>query len=94
MAVARVVEFEDVGSGRIAELKQSIEAGERPEGLPVTELMILHDAGASRAFAIMLFDSEEDYAKGDEVMNAMPTEGTPGRRVSVTKCDVAVRVHA
>ena len=91
MAVARVVTFEDIDSERIASLKAEIEGGERPEGLPATEMMILHDPEAERALAIVFFDNDDDYATGDAFLSAMPTSDTPGRRTSVTKHDVAVR---
>jgi hypothetical protein len=91
MAVARVVTFEDIDSERIATLKSEIEDGERPEGLPATEMMILHDPEAQRALAIVFFDNDDDYATGDAFLSAMPSSDTPGRRTSVTKHDVAVR---
>jgi hypothetical protein len=91
MALARVVTFEGIDSGRIAEMKSEIEGGERPEGLPATEMMILHDSESDRALAIVFFDNEEDYRKGDEFLSSMPASDTPGRRTSVTKHDVAVR---
>ena len=94
MALARVVSFEGIDADRMASLKSDIEGGDRPEGLPATEMMILHDPEADRALAIVFFDNEDDYRKGDEVLGSMPASDTPGRRTSVTKHDVAVRVMA
>jgi hypothetical protein len=94
MAYARVVTFDEVGDDRIAQLKSSIETGDRPAELPATEIMILHDADEQRAIAILFFDTEDDYRQGDAVMNAMPAEDTPGRRASVAKYEVAVRATA
>ena len=91
MTLARVVTFEGVDDARIAELKQNVESGERPENLPATELIILHDPEAQKSIAIMFFESEADYQAGHEVMDAMPAGDTPGTRTSVTKYDVAVR---
>ncbi len=91
MAFARVVQFENVDSNRMAEIKREVEQGERPENLPATELVALHNTDNDTAVVIMFFDTEDDYRKGDEVMNAMPAGDTPGRRVSVTKYDVAIR---
>jgi len=91
MALARVVTFEGIDADRIAALKSEIEDGERPEGLPATEMMILHDPEAQSAMAIVFFDNEDDYRAGDEFLSAMPTSDTPGRRTSVTKHQVAVR---
>ena len=91
MALARVVTFEGIDADRIAALKSEIEDGERPEGLPATEMMILHDPEAESAMAIVFFDNEDDYRTGDEFLSAMPTSDTPGRRTSVTRHEVAVR---
>ena len=91
MALARVVTFEGIDADRIAALKSEIEDGEKPEGLPATEMMILHDPEAESALAIVFFDNEADYQTGDAFLNAMPTSDTPGRRTSVAKHDVAVR---
>jgi hypothetical protein len=92
MALARVVNFENIDSQRVAALKSEIESGEKPEGLPATEMMILHDTEGESALAIVFFDNEDDYRIGDEFLNAMPASDTPGRRTSVTKHEVAVRV--
>lgn len=94
MALARVVSFEGIDSDRIATMKSEIEDGEKPEGLPATEMMILHDPESDRALAIVFFDNEEDYRTGDEFLSAMPASDTPGRRTSVTKHEVAVRAMA
>jgi hypothetical protein len=94
MALARVVSFEGVGSDRIAELKSRIEGGEPPEGMPPSELLVLHDAEGERSLAIVVFENEDDYRNGDEILDAMPTPDTPGRRTSVTKYDVAVRMSS
>ena len=92
MALARVVSFEGVGSERMEELKSRVEGGEPPEGMPPSELLVLHDPEGERSLAIVLFDNEDDYRKGDEVLNAMPSPDTPGQRTSVDKYDVAMRM--
>jgi hypothetical protein len=94
MALARVVEFDGVSPDRIAEMKTEIEGGERPEGLPATEMILLHDAENGKALAVIFFDSEEDYRQGDETLSAMPADEVPGRRASVSKYDVALRATA
>jgi hypothetical protein len=94
MALARVVSFEGVSPERITELKGEIESGERPENLPATEVIVLHDAEGEKALAIVFFDNEADYRQGDETLNAMPAAETPGQRTSVTKYDVAARMRA
>lgn len=92
MALARVVSFEDIDANRMAALKSEIEGGDKPEGLPATEMMILHDTEGERALAIVFFENEDDYRQGDAVLGAMPAGDTPGRRTSVTKYEVAIRM--
>ena len=94
MALARVVKFEGVGSERMAEMKREISEGQRPEGVPATEIVVLHDADSEKALVVLFFDSEDDYRQGDETLSAMPTGDTPGRRVSVSKYEVVVRMTA
>jgi len=94
MALARVVSFDGVDSARMAELASEIEGGEQPEGLNATEMLLLHDPDADQALAIVFFDNEDEYRKGDEVLGSMPTGDTPGRRTGVTKYQVATRMTA
>ena len=94
MAVARVVSFDGVSSDRMAALKSEIEGGEQPEGLNATEMLLLHDPGADQALAIVFFDNEGDYQKGDEILGGMDTSDTPGTRTGVKKYEVAVRMNA
>ena len=92
MALARVVSFEGVTRDRIDEMNREMEGQEQPEGLNATEFVVLHDGEADKSLVILFFDNEDEYKRGDEVLNAMPTGDTPGRRTSVTKYDVAVRM--
>jgi hypothetical protein len=92
MAVARVVAFDGVSSARMEEMQREMSDGERPEGLPATEVVVLHDPDAEKALVVLFFDSEDDYRRGDEVLSAMPADETPGRRTAVTKYDVALRM--
>jgi hypothetical protein len=92
MALARVVTFDGVDKDRIAEMKREMEGSERPEGIPASEIIILHDPGADKSVAIVFFENEDDYKVGDAALNAMPTGDTPGSRTSVTKYDVAIRM--
>jgi hypothetical protein len=94
MALARVVSFEGVDSERIAQLTRDIEGGEQPEGMNATEMLLLHDPDNDQALAIVFFENEDEYRKGDEVLGAMPTGDTPGRRTGVTKYQVATRMTA
>ena len=92
MPLARVVSFEGVSKERMEEMKREMAEGERPEGLPATELIVLHDPESEKSLAIVFFETEDDYRQGDEALNAMPAGDTPGRRTSVTKYDVAHRM--
>jgi hypothetical protein len=94
MAIARVVTFEGVTKDRVAQIEREGGQGEAPEGLPATEVLMLHDPDAEKALVVVFFDNEDDYARGDEVLNAMPADDTPGRRTSVAKYQVAMRRSA
>ena len=62
--------------------------------LPATEIMVLHDPDAEKSLAIVFFENEDDYRRGDQALNAMPTGDTPGSRSGVAKYDVAIRMDA
>lgn len=94
MAFARVVTFEGVSQERIEEVRGRIESGDRPEGLPATEILLLHDPDSEKSMAIQFFENEDDYRTGDATLSAMPTPDTPGQRTSVTKYQVAGRMKA
>jgi hypothetical protein len=92
MAIARVVSFEGVSAERMQQLTSEIETGDRPEDVPASEVIMLHDPEGERSLVILFFDSEDDYTRGNQTLDAMPAEDTPGRRASVTKYDVASRM--
>lgn len=92
MPLARVVSFDGVSKDRAEQLKGEMSEGGPPEGLPATEVIMLHDADAQRALVILFFDTEDDYRQGDQTLSAMPADDTPGRRTAVNKYDVAVRM--
>ena len=92
MAIARVVTFDGVTSERMAEMQQEMQGAEQPEGVSATEILVLHDAEAEKSIVILFFDSEEDYTRSDQALNAMSGDETPGRRSSVSKYDVAARM--
>jgi hypothetical protein len=91
MSIARVVSFTGVSSDRIEELRREMEEGEQPEGLDPSDVFVLHDPDSSEAVAILLFDNDDDYRRGHEVLDAMPAPETPGQRTSVKRYDVAIR---
>ena len=91
MALARAVTFDGVDKNRIDELKQEIEQDQRPDDIPASEIVVLHDPEAQKSLVVLFFENEDDYARGDAALNAMPAGDTPGQRTSVTKYDVAIR---
>ena len=91
MGFARVVTFEGVGKDRIEQMRNDMD-GAPPEGLPAKEIIVLHDPDAEKSVVIVFFDNEDDYAQGDVTLGAMPSDDTPGKRVSVGKYEVAARV--
>jgi len=92
MALARVVSFDGVSGDRIAEMQSEMEGSEQPENVPAKEIVVLHDPSADKSLVILFFETEDDYRRGDEALNAMPASDTPGARTSVTKYNVAFRM--
>ena len=92
MPLARVVSFDGVNSDRMAEMQREMESSERPDNVPAKEIVVLHDPEADKSLVILFFDSEDDFRRGDEALNAMPAGDTPGQRASVTKYQVAFRM--
>jgi len=94
MALARVVTFDGVSKDRMQEMEKEMEGGQPPEGFPQSELIVLHDADAEKSLVVIIFDNEDDYKKGDEILSAMPAGDTPGQRTSVSRYDVAMRMSS
>ena len=92
MSLARVVSFDGVNTDRMAEMQREMQGSERPEGVPAKEIVVLHDPEGEQSLVILFFESEDDYKRGDEALNAMPASDTPGQRTSVTKYQVAFRM--
>ena len=92
MPLARVVSFDGVSSDRIAEMQRDMQDRGRPEDVPAKEIVVLHDPEGEKSLVILFFDTDDDYARGDEALNAMSASDVPGQRTSVTKYDVAFRM--
>ena len=92
MAFARVVTFDGVSKDRMEQMKKDMNEGDRPEDVPATEIVVLHDPEAEKSLVILFFENEDDYKRGDAALNAMPAGDTPGQRSSVTRYDVAMRM--
>jgi hypothetical protein len=95
---ARVARWEGAEAETLEQSAAEIrkQSGEGPPpGVPAKQFLLLHDAAAGKAVAVMLFETEEDYRQGDETLNSMsPPGGGMGRRVSVEKFEVAVQLEA
>ena len=94
MALARVVTFDGVSSERMEQMRAQMADQERPDDVPATEIVVLHDPDAEKSVVMLFFDSEEDYAQGDAALNAMSSGDTPGSRTSVGKYNVEMRMTA
>ena len=92
MAVARVVTFDGVSKDRMDEMDREMSEGQPPEGFPAAEMIALHDPDAETSLVVVIFESDDDYKRGDEILSAMPAGDTPGKRTSVTKYNVAIRM--
>ena len=95
MALARVVSFDGVSKQRMDEMQRGMdEAGGPPEGFPPAEFVALHDPESEKSLTVFFFETEEDYARADEILNAMPAADTPGQRTSVAKYNVVFRMKS
>ena len=94
MTFARVVSFDGVSKQRMEESNREMEDGGRPDEVPASEIIVLHDPDAETSLVIVFFASEDDYRRGDEALSAMPAGDTPGQRTSVKKYEVASRMTA
>jgi hypothetical protein len=92
MPLARVVSFDGVSSDRMAEMQREMQGGERPDNVPASEIIVLHDPEAEKSLVIVFFETDDDYQRGDEALSAMPAGDTPGQRTSVSKYQVAFRM--
>jgi hypothetical protein len=92
MTIARVVTFDGVSSERMAEMEREMEGNEQPDEVPAKEIIVLHDPEAAKSLVLLFFETEDDYRRGDEALNAMPAGDTPGQRSSVSRYNVAFRM--
>jgi hypothetical protein len=75
-------------------MNREMSDGSPPEGFPPAEVIVLHDAEAEKSLVVVIFETEDDYNRGDEMLTAMPAGDTPGKRTSVTRHDVAHRMKS
>jgi hypothetical protein len=94
MSLARVGTFENVDRAQIEKVTRQVREDPRPDDIPASEFVMLHDPDSDTALAIVFFDDEDAYRRGGEALNAMPVEETPGRRTSVARYRVVGRMKA
>lgn len=92
MTLARVVSFDGVGSDRVAEMQQRMQQEGPPPELNASEIIVLHDPESQTSLVILFFEDEDDYKRGDEILNAMPPGDTPGERSGVSRYEVVHRM--
>lgn len=90
MALARVVRFESTNEENVARIRESIERGDVPAGMPPAEFLLLRDADGS-TLSLVIVESEDDYRRVDEILGSVPADEAAGRRTSVTRYEVVVR---
>jgi hypothetical protein len=90
---ARVVTFENATS--IDETANMIREGDRPEGVPATDVYFMADRAAGKVVVVTLFETEADMQKGHETLSAMdPPGGGFGKRTNVDLLEVVVHMSA
>lgn len=94
MSLARVVTFDSLNPENVARIKESVERGELPEGMPPAEFLFLHDEAANAGLVVVIVENEDDYKRADEVMGGVPADEAAGHRASVTKYKVAMRASS
>ncbi len=95
---ARVVSWEGAEADAMRrsadEIRSQADQGP-PEGVPAKGFTLLIDPDGGRSLAVTLFETEEDYRKGDEVLSEMsPPNDAFGRRTSVDRYEVTLDVRA
>jgi hypothetical protein len=86
------VSFDGVSAERMAEMQKEMQESDRPDEVPAKEIIVLHDPEAEKSIVVLFFENEDDYARGDAALSAMPASDTPGQRTSVAKYEVAFRM--
>jgi hypothetical protein len=98
---ARVATFDYAGSDPAVvrqgfeEIKRRASSGP-PEGLPAVGLIDLYNAESGMVLSITFFETEEDLRQGDATLSAMdpPRSAAAGRRISVDRYEVTVKIDA
>ena len=73
-------------------MQREMQDSEQPADVPATEIVVLHDPDTEKSLVILFFETEDDYRRGHDTLNAMPAGDTPGTRTSVAKYDVPIAI--
>ena len=92
MALARVVSFENVSKDRIEELKREIERGGATGRLPSTEILSSTTPPPRNRSSSSSSTPTTTTRRATRRSSATPAGDTPGRRASVSKYEVALRM--
>ena len=91
---ARVTTFEGGTGEALRKASEEVNASSGPPpGVPAKGFTMLIDPDSGKSIGIALFESEEDYVKGDEGLNAMTPSNDGGHRVSVEKYEVGADIR-
>ena len=89
----RVVRFTDVQADHFKTLIAQInEADGPPPGVPTTGLQVLYDEAQGTAIVLQMFNTADDLKVGEAAFDSMDAGETPGTRVSVDRCEVALEL--
>jgi hypothetical protein len=92
---ARVVRFGGVSQETIDKVRAQIDASDGPPpGVKATSMKMLFDSDQGTSLFIAFFENEEDMREADRVFDAMDGSDTPGERLSVDRCEVAIEREA
>jgi hypothetical protein len=96
---ARVATFEGGDPNQVRQVVEQINqrsASGPPEGVPAVGLLLLHKPDDGGVLAISLFETEDDLEQGDATLSSMdpPVAGGLGRRTSVERYEVGVKIDA
>jgi hypothetical protein len=91
---ARVTTFEGGSAEALRKASEEVNSSSGPPpGVPAKGFTMLIDPDGGRSIGIALFETEEDYAAGDEALSAMTPSEDGGRRVSVEKYEVGADIR-
>ncbi len=92
---ARIVRFDGASQETIAKVRAQIDASDGPPpGVKATSMKMLFDSDQGTALFIAFFETEADMREADRVFEDMDGSDTPGKRLSVDRCEVVIEREA